>query len=131
MESYDPVDDIVEGVLFLRPEYGFSENGSVFGRYLLRCGGEIVGAPVVSFADAVALTNQDYEAALALVTGRVYVDPLDRPITTTVGTTTPVEGTSSAHRHDPAAAVEEEVEDLTPDIAARLFAIDQVLDDDA
>jgi hypothetical protein len=120
----------VEGVLFLRPEHGFSEHGSVFGRYLLRCGGEIIGTPVVSFADAIALTNQDYDAALALVTGRVYVDPLDRPITTTVGTTTPVDDTSSAHRHDPGRQVEEEVEDLTPDIAARLAAIDQMLEDD-
>jgi hypothetical protein len=68
------------------------------------------------------------DAAPPLVTGQVDVDPLDQPITTTVGTTTPVEGTASAHRHDPAAPVEEEGIELTPDIAARLAAIDQVLD---
>lgn len=62
-------DDIVEGVLFVRPDVGFSEHGSVYGRDLLRFGGEIIDAPEVTLAQAMAMTDWDHDDVLAHILG--------------------------------------------------------------
>lgn len=62
-------DDIVEGVLFVRPDVGFSEHGSVYGQDLLRFGGEIVDAPEVTLAQAMAMTDWDHDDVLAHILG--------------------------------------------------------------
>ncbi len=67
LHSYLPDDDIAEGVLLLRPEHGVSEHGSVYGRQLLRVGGEITGAPALPLSAALELTSADYDVALAVI----------------------------------------------------------------
>lgn len=62
-------DEIVDGVLFVRPHVGVSEHGSIYLADLLAVGGEIVDAPVVSYAKAVEMTNWDHDAVLALLRG--------------------------------------------------------------
>ena len=69
IESYLAEDDIVQGVLIIRPEHGFSENGSVYGKDLIGMGGEVVDFAGVSFRDALALCDKDHEEALALIRG--------------------------------------------------------------
>lgn len=69
VESYEPADDIVDGVLIIRPEHGFSEHGSTYGKDLLRAGGEVVGFQPMTFGQALDLCDQDYEQALAAVRG--------------------------------------------------------------
>jgi hypothetical protein len=69
LHSYLPGDDIAEGVLLIRSEAGVSEHGSVLGRQLLRIGGEIVDAPVVSVDEALGLVDADYAMVLARLTG--------------------------------------------------------------
>lgn len=53
-----------------RRRHGFGisadrEHGSVLGRELLRIGGEIVDAPVVSWREALRLVDDDYATVLA------------------------------------------------------------------
>lgn len=69
LSNYLAEDEIVEGVLFVRPEVGVSEHGSIYLADLLAVGGEIVGAPVVSYAQALDMTRWDHDAVLALVRG--------------------------------------------------------------
>ncbi len=71
LHSYLPGDDIAEGVLLVRPEGGVSESGSVLGRQSLRAGGEILGAPVLSLREALAMVDEDYSTVLARFTGSV------------------------------------------------------------
>jgi hypothetical protein len=79
--AYNKESDIVDNsVLLIRPEYGVSESGSVYGEQLLRANvGVVVGMPGgkgapfpgMKFRDAVSLTNLDYEEAAATVFGLV------------------------------------------------------------
>lgn len=69
LSDYAPDDKIVGGVLFVRPEVGVSEHGSLYLADLLAVGGEIVGAAVVSFAQALDMTDWDHDDVLALVRG--------------------------------------------------------------
>ncbi|MDP9403825.1 MAG: hypothetical protein M3P85_10990 [Actinomycetota bacterium] len=69
LSGFLPDDEIVEGVLFVRPDVGVSEHGSIYLADLLAVGGEIVGAPVVSYAKALEMTDWDHDAVLALVRG--------------------------------------------------------------
>jgi hypothetical protein len=67
--SYDPEFDIVDLVLVVRPEHGTSEHGSAYGRDLLSMQvGEAPAFQGIPFGDALALTDQPYEAALRLLT---------------------------------------------------------------
>jgi hypothetical protein len=73
--EYWPEDDICDRcVLLLRPEHGFSEPGSVYGRQLLsnRALGEIASFEPISFRDAVELCNLDFDEAVAKVFGREF-----------------------------------------------------------
>lgn len=67
--EYAAEDDIADGVLYVRPEAGFSEKGSAYGRDLLRFGGEIIGLPDISFTEAIDMTDWDHERILARVRG--------------------------------------------------------------
>jgi hypothetical protein len=64
--EYEPEDDIVDGcVLLIRPRFGVSEHGSVFGRELLNAAvGEVVGFEPITFREALALTEIDHDEAL-------------------------------------------------------------------
>lgn len=68
IHSYDPEDDIVEGVLLVGG-YAESEHGSIYGDQLLRMGGEIVGFTQISLADALDLTHVDVDEAIPIVKG--------------------------------------------------------------
>lgn len=61
--------DIVEGVLYVRPDVGISEHGSVYGRDLLRFGGEIIDLPPTTLAQALAMTDWDHDDLLAYILG--------------------------------------------------------------
>lgn len=66
---YGQEDDIVEGVVLLRPEYGFSEHGSIYGKQLLGLPmGEVVGFQPISFAEGIKLCDVDYDEAFYMVT---------------------------------------------------------------
>jgi hypothetical protein len=65
LHSYINDGDIVEGVLYTRPDAGISEHGSIYGSDLLRVGGEIVDAPTVPLAEALEWTNRDHDEVLA------------------------------------------------------------------
>jgi len=68
LTEYDTENDICDGALLIRPEYGYSEHGSCYGEQLLRGPfGEVVGFESISFADAVGLCDLDYEDAVARV----------------------------------------------------------------
>lgn len=70
--EYWPEDDICDtNVLLIRPEFGVSEHGSCYGRDLLRNRqlGEIVGFEPISFAEAIALCDLDFNAAFDAVVG--------------------------------------------------------------
>lgn len=74
--EYWPEDDICDrSVLLIRPEHGFSEHGSCYGRQLLqsRALGEIVGFPGISFRDAFALCDIDFDEASKAVFDLVAV----------------------------------------------------------
>lgn len=70
IHSYIKEDDIAEGVLIVPAFAGFSENGSSFGKDLLRVGGEIVGFQPVSFKEAISWTDWDHADVLAEVVRR-------------------------------------------------------------
>jgi hypothetical protein len=70
LRSYLGGGDIAQGLLLVRPEDGLSEHGSVLGEQLLQVGGEIIGAPVLPWQEALALVDADYATVLARVTGR-------------------------------------------------------------
>lgn len=64
--EYWPDDDICDrSVLLIRPEFGCSESGSIFGKELLsfRALGEIVDFDPISFTEAVKLCDQDFDMA--------------------------------------------------------------------
>jgi hypothetical protein len=65
LHSYDPDDDIADGVLLLRPEHGHSEHGSVPGRTLPGFGGRILNPPTLTLETAMDLTDLPYAQALA------------------------------------------------------------------
>lgn len=73
--EYDRVDDIVEGVVLLRPQNGVSEHGSRYGDQLLHHDvlGEVVGFEPISFAEGIHLCNLDFEEAYEQVIGRKLV----------------------------------------------------------
>lgn len=56
--------DIAEGVLYLRPESGFSEHGSIYGKQLQDFGGEILNFAEVTLADALDLIDVDHDEVL-------------------------------------------------------------------
>lgn len=72
INSYWPDDDIVEGVLLVRPEHGFSEHGSIYGEQLLRGlpVGEIVDFEPMAWATAVQLCDMDFDEASAIALGK-------------------------------------------------------------
>jgi len=65
LRSYLRGADIAEGLLVVRPEHGVSEHGSILGQELLHFGGEIVGASVIPWREALAMTDDDYFTVLA------------------------------------------------------------------
>lgn len=73
LSEYQPEDDIVDGVLLIRPEDGTSEHGSIFGRQLLNVGGKITNFGGCTFREAVELTDMDYTAARAAVMAKIAV----------------------------------------------------------
>lgn len=69
VSNYMSEDDIIEGVLLIRPEYGVSEHGSVWGRALARGRfGEVVGYDPISFAEGLRLCNMEFDEAHYMVT---------------------------------------------------------------
>jgi hypothetical protein len=69
LHSYLRDDDIAEGVLLLRPEHGYSEHGSAYGRHLLSLNaGVVCDPPALTLDDALDLTSQPYEDALRTFT---------------------------------------------------------------
>lgn len=70
LSEYMREDDIVEGVLLIREEHGFSEHGSVWGRTLVGGRfGEVVGFEPISFAEGIHLCNLEFEEAYGQVIG--------------------------------------------------------------
>lgn len=68
--NYLREDDIIEGVLLIRPEHGVSEHGSVWGQQLLRSSfGEVVGFEPISFAEGLELCNLDFDFAYECLLG--------------------------------------------------------------
>lgn len=70
LHSYMAEDDIAEGVLFVPPEIGTSEHGSVYGRDLLGLACEVEGFDGYGLREAMRLTEDDdggHAAALLLV----------------------------------------------------------------
>jgi hypothetical protein len=70
LSEYDPDDDIVDGVLCVHPLTGTSEHGSVYGRDLLRVGGEIVDFEPITYKEAIDRTNWEHFEVLADVVRR-------------------------------------------------------------
>lgn len=72
VSNYMREDDIIEGVLLIRPEHGYSESGSILGQQLVRGNfGEVVGYEPISFAEALKLTDLDFDEAYEQALGRV------------------------------------------------------------
>jgi hypothetical protein len=71
--EYDSANDIADcAVLLLRPEHGFSEHGSVFGRQLLNLNvGVVTGFKPIPFAEALTLCDREYDEAARAVFARV------------------------------------------------------------
>lgn len=68
--EYDRENDIVDGgVLLCRPDSGFSEHGSQFGRHLTHAYtmGEVVGFEPISFGEALELCDLDHDEAVARI----------------------------------------------------------------
>ena len=68
--EYWPEDDICDtSVLLIRPEFGTSEHGSVYGQELLRMRqvGEVIGFEPIPFADAIKLCSLDFDEAFETV----------------------------------------------------------------
>ena len=68
--EYWPEDDICDrNVMLIRPEFGFSEHGSCYGRDLLsnRALGEIVGFQPITFSEAIALCDLEFDDAVSRV----------------------------------------------------------------
>lgn len=74
--EYWPDDDICDtNVLLIRPEFGCSEHGSCYGHDLLRNRqlGEVIDFEPISFGDAIALCDMDFDEAV----GKVLGHPMD------------------------------------------------------
>lgn len=72
--EYWPQEDIIEGVVLLRPSVGVSENGSAYGRQFVNgLFGEVVGFEPISFAEGIHLCNLDFEEAYEQVIGKAVV----------------------------------------------------------
>lgn len=73
--EYDDVNDILDsGVVLVRPEFGVSEHGSMYGRDLLRFSmGEVIGFQPITFSEAVALCDLDFDEAFEQVMPRATV----------------------------------------------------------
>lgn len=70
VSNYMREDDIIEGVLLIRPEHGFSEHGSVWGKTLIHGNfGEVVGFQPISFSEGLELCNLDFQEAYGRVVG--------------------------------------------------------------
>jgi hypothetical protein len=70
VSNYLREDDIIEGVLLIREEHGFSEHGSIWGRQLLGGNfGEVVGYQPISFAEGLALCELPFDAAYERLLG--------------------------------------------------------------
>ncbi|HSE44245.1 MAG TPA: hypothetical protein VLA89_02840 [Gemmatimonadales bacterium] len=70
--EYWPEDDIVEGVVLLRPEHGTSEHGSAYGRQFVQGNfGEVIGYEPISFAEGLHLCNLDFEEAYDQIIGKL------------------------------------------------------------
>ena len=67
IHEYLPSDDIVESVLLIRPQHGFSEHGSCYGRQIMRSFGEVVGFKSISLSEAMDLCNMDFDEAVAQI----------------------------------------------------------------
>lgn len=66
--GYDPEDDILDNVLYVRPEVGFSEHGSDYGQnFLNRSCGVVVGFKPITFKAALDLTGADHDDVLAML----------------------------------------------------------------
>jgi len=63
VSNYLREDDIIEGVLLIREEHGFSESGSVWGRHLVNDFGEVVGYEPISFSEGLKLCNVPFDEA--------------------------------------------------------------------
>lgn len=70
--EYWPEDDIVEGIVLLRPQHGFSESGSRYGDQLVYKDilGVVEGFEPISFAEGIHLCNLDFEEAYEQVIGK-------------------------------------------------------------
>jgi hypothetical protein len=65
--EYEPEDDIVDGMLYVSPEYGTSEHGSQYGSQMLSMNvGEVVDFEPISFREAIKL-DDDYDESIARV----------------------------------------------------------------
>jgi hypothetical protein len=68
--SYMREEDIVEGMLLIRPEHGYSEHGSAWGRQLLDGPmGEVPAFQPISFDEGMALCDLDFDEAYERVIG--------------------------------------------------------------
>jgi hypothetical protein len=67
--EYWPEDDICDrSVLLIRPQYGVSEHGSVYGRQLLNGQvGEIIGFEPLAYREAINLCDLDFDEACSRV----------------------------------------------------------------
>jgi hypothetical protein len=64
VSNYMREDDIIEGVLLIREEHGFSESGSIWGRQLISGDfGEVVGFEPISFSEGLELCNVPFDEA--------------------------------------------------------------------
>lgn len=64
VSNYLRGDDIIEGVLLIREEHGYSESGSVLGGQLINGNfGEVVGYEPISFSEGLKLCNVPFDEA--------------------------------------------------------------------
>lgn len=69
--EYWPEDDILEGIVLLRPETGVSEHGSAYGRQFVNgLFGEVVNFEPISMAEGFHLCELDFEEAYEQVVGK-------------------------------------------------------------
>jgi hypothetical protein len=71
--EYWPTDDIVEGLVLLRPQHGVSEHGSRYGDQLIHHDvlGVVEGFEPISFAEGLHLCELDFDEAYAQVVGKL------------------------------------------------------------
>lgn len=66
--TYDREDDICDGgCLLIRPEIGFSEHGSCYGRQITSSFGEVVGFQPITFARALELCDVPFDEAFKAI----------------------------------------------------------------